>query len=415
MDEIRELTADEHETFARIAARAYPAMRLPQEGDVSLVVDRMRRRLDPPRDTLWGCFRDGALIGGMRLIRFEMNMRGAMVGAGGVGQVAVDLLHKKQGVAKALIFHFLSWCRANGMPLATLYPFRPDFYAQMGFGPGTRQSQYRFAPAALPARETSDTLRYLTPADAPAIGATYARVQRETHGMMARLPHELDNLFQPAVTWVGAFEGDTLRGYLSYGLETDLNNNFVRNDLHLRELIYETPAALTSLLAFLRVQADQFNRIIFETQDDDFAFLLSDPRDDSNRLIPSVYHQSNTQGVGIMYRILDLPPLFAALSGARFGPGRLTLRLVVEDDFQPGGLAPLTVRFAEGQATLAPSDRPDAEVSFDVASCSSLLMGSVSALSLWRYGKLAISDPALIETVEAIFSTSRKPVCMTHF
>lgn len=415
MNEIRELTADEHDTFARIAARAYPAMRLPQEGDVRLVVDRMRGRLDPPRDTLWGCFRDGELIGGMRLIRFEMNVRGAMVGTGGVGQVAVDLLHKKQGVAKALILHFLSWCRANDMPLAALYPFRPDFYAQMGFGPGTRQSQYRFAPAALPARETSGTLRYLTAADTQTIGATYARVQREAHGMMARLPRELDNLFQPAVTWVGAFEGNTLRGYLNYGLETDPNNNFVRNDLHLRELVYETPAALASLLAFLRVQADQFNRIIFETQDDDFAFLLSDPRDDSNRLIPSVYHQSNTQGVGIMYRMLDLPPLFDALREARFGPGNLTLRLVVHDGFQPGGLAPLTVRFAEGQATLTPSAHPDAEVSLDVASCSSLLMGSVGAQSLWRYGKLAISDPTLVGAVETVFSTPRKPVCMTHF
>lgn len=415
MDEIRELTADEHDAFARIAARAYPAMRLPQEGDVSLLVDRMRRRLDPPRDTLWGYFRDGALIGGMRLIRFEMNVRGAVIGAGGVGQVAVDLLHKKQGVAKALILRFLSWCRENGMPIATLYPFRPDFYAQMGFGSGTRQSQYRFAPAALPARETSDTLRYLTVADAPAIGATYARVQRETHGMMARLPRELDNFFQPAVTWVGDFEGDALRGYLSYGLETDPNNNFVRNDLHLRELVYETPAALANLLAFLRAQADQFNRIIFETQDDDFAFLLSDPRDDSNRLIPSVYHQSNTQGVGIMYRMLDLPPLFDALGEAHFGPGNLTLRLVVTDDFQPGGLAPITLRFAEGHATPAPSARPDAEISLDVASCSSLLMGSVSAQSLWRYGKLAISDPALLGTVEVVFSTPRKPVCMTQF
>ena len=97
---IRPLTDEEIAPFARIAANAYPAMRLGTEDEVRGFAERLRDRMDPPADTLYGAFRDGALVGGMRLIEFHMNVRGETLPTGGVGLVAVDLLHKKEKVAR---------------------------------------------------------------------------------------------------------------------------------------------------------------------------------------------------------------------------------------------------------------------------------------------------------------------------
>ena len=90
--------------------------------------------------------------------------------------------------------------------------------------------------------------------------------------------------------------------------------DFIRNDIHVRELVYETPAALSELLTFLHTQADQIRTIILETQDEFFHHLLLDPRNDSASLIPSVFHESNIQGVGIMVRVVDVPGVFRRLS-----------------------------------------------------------------------------------------------------
>ncbi|MDD1501352.1 GNAT family N-acetyltransferase [Lysinibacillus sp. CNPSo 3705] len=54
----------------------------------------------------YGLWEDNKFFGGMRLHDFEMNLFSKMMPIGGVGLVAVDLLRKKENVAKELIDHF---------------------------------------------------------------------------------------------------------------------------------------------------------------------------------------------------------------------------------------------------------------------------------------------------------------------
>jgi predicted acetyltransferase len=49
-----------------------------------------------------------------------------------------------------MMLYFLRHYREQGAPLVALYPFRPDFYRQMGFGYGTKMDQHRVKPSALP-------------------------------------------------------------------------------------------------------------------------------------------------------------------------------------------------------------------------------------------------------------------------
>jgi predicted acetyltransferase len=412
----RPLADQEIAPFARIAANAYPAMRLASEEDVGGFAERLRDRMDPPADTLYGAFRDGALVGGMRLIEFHMNVRGVTLPTGGVGLVAVDLLHKKEKVARDLIFSFLDWCGERNAPFAALYPFRPDFYKRMGFGYGAKSNQYHLRPDAFPASGERSALRYLSVADKEALGACYARVQRRTHGMMEKLPKELGRYLEGGDARVIGYErGGTLTGYMAFGFDTDPKGNFILNNLHVRELIYETREALAALLAFLNAQADQIARIAIETQDEAFHHLFAEPRDDSGALFPSVYHQTNTQGVGIMYRVVDTNTAWAALAGRDFGGETLRLRLHARDGFRPANDLPVTVAFAEGKPRVVEDGQHDVALDLDIAEFSSLLMGAIDLESLYLYGLAEVSDPAWLPQLTRLFATPRKPITTTPF
>jgi len=352
----------------------------------------------------------------MKLYDFTMNVRGAQLPTGGVGMVAVDLLHKKQRVAFDLIHYFLRHYRERGATLAELYPFRPDFYKQMGFGYGAKMSEYRVRTESFPNGPGRERLRMLTIADAPALLECYNRFQDVTHGMIRRdefsFPRRLAN---PAHRTVGYERDGRLTGYLIFDDVTDPNGNFVLNDLIVEELVYETPDALAALLAFLRGQADQFRTVVIRTQDPTFHHLLADPRDDSGRLIPSVYHQSDTQGVGLMYRVIDLPGVFNALAGRDFNGQTLRLQITLDDSFFPQNAGSATVAFDSGQPHVSDDPAHDAAIRLDVAEFSSLLLGAVSFKRLHQYGLAQLSDPSALEVIDRIFRVDDPPICMTAF
>lgn len=417
MQTIRQLTADEMITFVGIAANAYPAMKINTEEERQRMAERLAMR-SCPGDAIFGLFREGQLLGGMRLIDYQMNVRGVTIATGGVGMVAVDLLHKKEKVARDLIRFYLERSRAQGMPLAVLYPFRIDFYKQMGFGLGAKISQYSFPPATLLPHGSKNCVRMLGPEDAAALAACYSRVQRTTHGLMVKSELDMQRMLaSPETRTVCAEHDGRLTGYLSFAFDLDhTNNNFIRNNLHVRELVYETPEALGDLAAFIRAQADQIQRVVVETHDPSFPHLLGDPRDESNRMLPSVNHQTNVAGLGLMYRVLDIRALFAALADTDFGGQTLRLKLVVRDSFLPESDGGVVVHFAEGRPRVVEGDAGhDVALTMDVSELSSVLMGVVGVEQLYMYGQALVSDTTYLETLGRLFAVPRPPMCLTHF
>ena len=412
MSDIRILTADDFDALVALWADAYPGAKIEDRA-------RFKERLlkvqqEDPTTNFYGLFREGHLLGIMCLYDFVSNFLGARVPTGGVGQIAVHLAHKKEHVAKEMVDYFLHHYRDRGAPLAALYPFRPDFYRAMGFGYGTKMNQYRLKPAALPKGPSKAHVRYLTEADKPALAACYQRVAEHTHGMMDKTERELRRLFaNPEQRLVGCELDGEIRGYVAFGFEQ--GETFITNDLHIREFIYETREALAELLTFLHTQADQIRHIYVETQDEDWHFLPLDPRNDSGRLIPDVYHETNAQGVGLMYRVLDVAAMFDRLTGRDFGGQTCTLKLTVADSFMPENAGSLLLRFEAGQVQRLDGGPHDVQVRLDIAEFSSLLAGAVRFSSLYRYGLVAISDEAWIDTIERLFAVAQKPVCTTSF
>jgi predicted acetyltransferase len=414
VSDIRVLAERDFDGAVRIFANAYPGMKLISDEDRQ----RARRSLlelhEEPTATFYGLFREGELLGIACLHNFTMNFHQSRIPAGGVGQVAVHLAHKKEHVGKEMMAYSLRHYRERETPLVLLYPFRPDFYRGMGFGYGTKMNQYRLTSTSLPRGPTKSHVRFLGEQDREALIACYGRFMDRTHGIMAKTERETRRLFErPQQQILGYVDDGRVYGYLVFSFE--LGETWLSNDISIGEFVYETPEVLSELLTFLNTQLDQIRHVVITTQDDLFHHLCIDPRSNPSRLIPDVYHETNIQGLGIMYRVINVSGIFERLRERDFGAQTCALKLTVDDSFLPENEGSTLLRFEDGRLRRPRDGRHDAEISLDIADFSSLLVGTVDFRSLVRYGLARISDSRYIDTVRRIFAVDERPVCTTPF
>jgi predicted acetyltransferase len=371
---------------------------------------------EDPTIHFYGLFEDGVLRGGMRFHDFIMNLHGARALVGGVGGVAVALHHKKEKIARDMLQYFLRHYKARGAALTALYPFRPDFYHRMGFGYGAKLNQYRVTPDSLPRSGGKEHIFFLEESDKEEMQQCYQRVMTAQHGLMTVPAYTWDYLFQnPALRVLGYRKGGQIRGYLVFTFSPTDDDNFLRHDLAARTLVYENQSALRALLTFLHTQLDQVERVVINTPEPAFHLLLRDPRNDSGRLLPSVWHESNTQGVGIMYRVINVKRLFDVLGERDFGGQSCRLRLLLTDSFFPENAGAYGLVFDNGRCSLQSEINPDATLEIDVAEFSSLVTGAASFSDLRRYGLAALSPDRYRHQVNALFRADDPPWCLTSF
>lgn len=400
--------------YARVQLSAYPAI----PGPAEKLVERINLMVENDDTSgLWGVFEEDRMTGGMRLLDFQVNYFGQFIPAGGVGSVAVDLPQKKKGTAKDIIQFFLQHFLDKQAYITMLYPFRPDFYHKMGFGYGQKNNQYSFSPDSLPGGRSGHGVDYLTPDDLPLLRTFCQEYAASRHGFCQKSSFELQGMlrnYAPNRTLVGYKRDGKLKGYIAFGFRKAHETNFVKNNLVIREWLWDGQEALLALCSFLHTQADQINRIVYATQDNDFHFLLRDVRNGSDNIIPSVYHESNTAGVGLMYRITGLGEFLKQTSYRNYNGQTLNLRLKVKDTFRPDNAGEYLLSFQAGR--LVPAEHLDdaVEMSIDIAELSALLMGSVDFGALYRLGKVqtAADDVAVLER---LFAVQRKPECITAF
>lgn len=418
MSEIRVITKEEYAEMVRILGEAYPT-----EGmDTRAAREEAVKRFDASREgsnwTPFGVYRDGKMVGVFRNFDFEVNVRGSILKAGGLGMVAVDLTHKKAHVAKEIVESFLNNYGAAGCAMTVLWPFRVDFYHQMGFGLGHKRSQYRIKPADLPMGPTKEHVRFLTEDDIPAINECYNRMVEKQNGMIKHDERRWLNRFRFAekLRFVGCEIDGRLEGYMIYRFQTPKHpTSFMDSDMNVPEFIYHTPAAFSEMLTFLRTQLDQVDRVSLEISEDEFYFVPSNPVTDTVTRMAPTHHDVHIAGVGIMYRVMDIPRLFEQLTVPSFGKDKITVGIDLTDTFYPGNHGKDVVEFADGVGRVNPDAKADVEIALDVAEFSSMVMGAIGFEKLHTYGLARVSDEAYIERLDALFRYRQKPVCITGF
>jgi len=308
--EIRPLTQKEElAAYARIAFDAYPGFGMEDAAHLEAYLVKIAEKAGSVRP--FGAFRHGNLTGGMLVYDYSMNYRGAFLPVGGVGLVAVDLLHKKEHVCKDLITSFILESRDRGRLLTLLYPFRPDFYYKLGYGYGSPIYEYRVRTENFTQGSTKEGLEHASAEDREAMARCYNQVAGMTHGMIKRSGSDMGRLLaKKGHHAVAVREKGDVTGYVIYKFESVHKNNFVVNDLVIIERMETTPQSRERLNTFLGGQRDQCAYVTYRTFDAEEYHLLADPRDPSGDLVPEVYHSSHRGAVGLMYRIGDIEGFF---------------------------------------------------------------------------------------------------------
>ena len=82
---IRELTTSELDDFIRLVFRAYPRLNMPLEPEAIGVAETIRRQARSRAIRHIGYFIEDELVAVMRLHDLQMNVRGTLIPAGGMG------------------------------------------------------------------------------------------------------------------------------------------------------------------------------------------------------------------------------------------------------------------------------------------------------------------------------------------
>ncbi len=420
MVDIRHINSDDdYFRYGQLVVDAYPGFKMAStEEEIRKFVPKMRRWDDDPRAASYGLFRNGQMLGGMRMIDYRMRLFETTAGCGGLGMVAVDLFHKKEAVAKEMVQYYLQFYREREAPLAVLWPFRHDFYYQMGFGNSVPIVQYKFLPSELPKGKAKAHVRYLTLDDAPLLAACYSRFYDRHTGLLdeTELNWRIKMESNPQNRYIGYVdEGGEIRGYLLFRFESAHQLNMLMNDLRVLQPMWEDRAALLELCAFMQSQFDQVNRVIFTTWDTSFHFAVRDPRDGSGTMLGPVYHQIGLYSAGAMYRVINTKRFFEVTEDHSFGDQSVTVRFVIRDSFMPENDGAVTVSFDHGRPHVVAGGQPQVEIAMNVAEFSSLVLGAISFSRLHLYGLAEISDDRQIQSIDRLFAQPHGPFCLTNF
>ncbi|MBU3127867.1 GNAT family N-acetyltransferase [Clostridium tagluense] len=412
MYSIKKLNNAQVTDLAKIRANSFPAISLPLEKHAEI----MNVQNEYDFMNFYGLFNEENLIGGMRLHDFKMNLLNQEIFAGGVGSVAVDLLHKKEKVALEIIKFFIYHYKERGASMVLLYPFRPDFYKKMGFGFGTSINQFKIKPCDLPKGNSKKNIKFLSKDDAEEMCKFYNSIANKTNGLMEKSPKEFKNLFNFESNKIVGFKvGNTILGYLIFHFQKGETGSFVVNDIFVSQMLFENSEVFLELMTFLNTQSDQIRYVIINTQDENFRFALNDPRNNSDRLLVSLHHECSTQGTGIMYRVISIPRLIEDLKDHNFNNINCKLKLSILDSFIPENCDSYVIHFNNGNSLLVQNDDYDVELTIDIANFSSLITCAVDLKSLYKYGHVRLSDEGYLNTLNILFSSDEKPLCMTDF
>lgn len=412
MYSIVKLKNNELKDLSKISSNAYPAIPL----SIEQYEDKMRKQNEYDFINFYGVYDKDVLLGGMRLHDFKMNLLGHKIIAGGVGSIAVDLLHKKEKVAYEIIKFFLEHYREKGASMALLYPFNPEFYKKMGFGFGTSMYQFTVKPNDLPKGYFKKNIRYLTSEDAEDMCEFYNKMVNKTNGLIEKTTKEFETLFGYGSNKIFGYKVDgEILGYMVFYFKKGSDQSFLINDIVITELLFDVPEVFLEMMTFLNSQRDQIRYVIVNTQDENFRFALGDPRNNSNKLLVSVYHECGTQGTGIMYRIINIEKLFYDLREHNFNNQNCKVKFNITDSFMNENNKSYTVHFVDGKASCIDEGEYEVELSIDIADFSSLITCAVDLKSLYRYGKVKLSRETYLNKLNIIFASDERPKCMTAF
>ncbi len=417
---IRVLEEKDYAATADLVSMAYPGMGIQSSEKKQELVERfIREQKEHNGIQYYGCFNEAdQLVGIYRRSDFECNINGQFQRIFGIGMVAVHILHKKEKVAFQLLSHFHEEARKEKVTLVALYPFSSSFYRKMGYGYGPIKYEFKIKPGSFNSYGKKDLVQLLSPADEEEIVAVYNKFAEKHHGMMKRTWNERQHIKNAKTRYVGVRVEGQLIGALAFTLDPVKDSNFLHQNLVIHEWVWLSQKAYKQLAAWVHSQQDQVDRVIYSTNNPAFIYSLNNPPNDSNHLIPSVYHEVARTGSGLMYRITEIFQFIEKMNDQALRKPIQNTKIVVkiEDSFIPeqNGLFELSFFNEKWLARKLESEMEQPNIQITIQDLSAWWMGCVSIKELNSYGEVELHN-IVADDLDDWFMPRKCPICMTNF
>lgn len=356
----------------------------------------------------WYLAQGGRVAAALRLYSLTEYLRDAAFPMMGVAAVAVAPFARRQGLGAQLCRLGLRLGRERGDLLSVLYPFRPDFYARLGWGLVGSLHSFRFAPAALPVTEAGEGVQLADGAGRGAAEACYARVAARSNGLIERDSRIWDQHLGSGDRHLFVLPGQSGRaaGYLLVQYGRSLRP--AERALLVHELVAESRDAYRELLGWIARQADQWPIVRYDAlPEEQFDLLLTDPRPPRFRGARTLWAPVAQRIRGPMLRVLNVP---AALQTRAKWPatGPFSFRLRVRDPQLPENDGPWQVSYDGRALSCEPAVAAESDIAFSASAFAQVFAGELRASDAVRLGlgESKLDEPGLA-TVDALFHTGR--------
>ncbi|MEN8904611.1 MAG: GNAT family N-acetyltransferase [Clostridiales bacterium] len=418
MYKIRNLEKSNLNEYIDIISNAYPGLMIDSYEKKQRQLNKIVEAFDTKKNsTLIGTFLENELVGCMTFFDFKMNLLSKIVDVGGLGSLAVHLLHKKEKIAMEMVKNFIYYYKNKNCCISLLYPFRSDFYKKMGFGQGSGKRRYSLKPADIPNFKIKKNLKFIDLNNLESITEYYNSKFKTINGLLEKSVSDFKNTIKNNhLTPVGYYDNNSLKGYFLFKFnKIDSVNPFI-NDIVVTEMLYDNPLVLQSIMTFLNSQSDQVKHVVFEISDENLKFYFDNPSMDFEGFLSPFNNIYSLEGVNLMYRINDVELLFNTLKNHNFSDENLKLKLNVNDNFIEENNKSFLIKFEKGYPSIEfTNQNHDVEMSIDISDLSSLITCSIDFLTLYNYGKISISKKQFAKKLNKLFSTSSKPICLSYF
>lgn len=423
---IRPLHPGDIHQYIEIYLNAYPSGKDLSADGIRYYTEKTLKAMSDFDDiNFFGYFHDNKLVATMKLIDFSMNLYGKMVPATGLMALGVHPIYKKQGIAGRMVEFFEDYTKKSGALVSLLLPFRVDFYRRLGYGCGTRMTRFHIPTDQLPksATDSALTLELLDKSQIGDVLSCYEDFAEHNHGALKKFSEEIRDIKEDCDTkYIGCYDDEFLEGYAAFKIINDSSANYTINHIEVKELIYSNSTVLRKLLHGLRMQSDLASSVILTTGEEDFYHILTSPQDVTGNYYDFGFLQTNTQALGTMYKIPDLPRFIAASYYREFPHYTLSVGITVTSE-DGGDIEKLGVLFQpdEGSSKVSRmscepfSSGSDVFIRIKLSDLSAVLMGSARINALVRLGAVTLSDDSFVEALDRLFLAEQMPYTNTDY
>jgi predicted acetyltransferase len=404
--EIRPVTAEEFETWARAVERAFGA-------DVREDELALHRRAFEPELSL-AAFDGQDIVATTGAFSLTLTVPGGRLPMPGVTAVGVAPTHRRRGLLTMLMRRELADFRESGQVIAGLWASEGSIYGRFGYGMATYWAEFKIerdrAAFARP-HQPSGRVVLMDKKDAlDGFPAVYERVALGQPGMWLRnrawweqitadLEHWRDGATALFFAGHESPEG-RLDGYLTYRIKHDWDEGIPGSVFKVREFMAESPEAYADLWRFcfdhdLMKYVEAWPRPL----DEPLLHMLAEPR----RLRLKV-------GDGLWLRLVDVP---GALAARRYST-EARIVFEVRDTFCPWNEGRYELEGSPDGAECRATDRRS-DVILDAADLGAIYLGGVRLQTLRRAGRVMEASPGALARADAMFTWDPLPFCSTVF